>query len=190
MGRRLIYIALVHYPVLNRSGEKIASAITNLDIHDIARLARTYELGAYYLVTPVQEQQNLAHSLLRHWTRGAGADLNPDRKDALELVRTATDMDQVMRDVRIDSGRLPRVYATTARCFHGQISWSALRAELENSILDSFLLLFGTASGLDRSVLENAHGTLAPIQEGGGYNHLSVRSAVAIALDRLLGRDG
>jgi hypothetical protein len=32
-----IDVALVHYPVVNRNGETIGSAVTNLDLHDIAR---------------------------------------------------------------------------------------------------------------------------------------------------------
>lgn len=37
-----VSIALVHYPVLGKKGEIIGSAITNLDLHDIARTAKTY----------------------------------------------------------------------------------------------------------------------------------------------------
>ncbi len=47
-------------------------------------------------------------------------------------------------------------------------------------------LLFGTGWGLTQEVKDSSDYVLAPI-EGKGYNHLSVRSAVAIILDRLLG---
>jgi hypothetical protein len=49
-----------------------------------------------------------------------------------------------------------------------------------------FFILFGTGWGLTQEVKDNSDYVLAPI-EGKGYNHLSVRSAVAIILDRLLG---
>jgi hypothetical protein len=50
------------------------------------------------------------------------------------------------------------------------------------------VLLFGTAWGLADEILEAADHRLAPINGKGAYNHLAVRSAVAIILDRLLGR--
>ena len=49
------------------------------------------------------------------------------------------------------------------------------------------LLLFGTAHGLAPELSETADYTLPPIESTTGYNHLSVRSAVSIILDRLLG---
>jgi hypothetical protein len=51
-----------------------------------------------------------------------------------------------------------------------------------------FLLVFGTAWGLTREFIEAADYVLAPIMGATGYNHLSVRSAAAIVLDRLLGQ--
>jgi len=39
-----IYTALIHYPVLGRDGRIITTAVTNLDIHDIARSSRTYNI--------------------------------------------------------------------------------------------------------------------------------------------------
>jgi tRNA (guanine37-N1)-methyltransferase len=49
-----------------------------------------------------------------------------------------------------------------------------------------FLLLFGTGHGLAQEVLERADLALPPIRPG-SYNHLSVRAACAIILDRLFG---
>jgi hypothetical protein len=49
-------------------------------------------------------------------------------------------------------------------------------------------LLFGTAWGLDKTVLDRADYVLDPIMGRTGYQHLSVRSAAAIILDRLAGR--
>ena len=40
-------IALVHYPVLDRRGDVVTSAVTNLDVHDLARLSTTYVLCRY-----------------------------------------------------------------------------------------------------------------------------------------------
>jgi hypothetical protein len=51
------------------------------------------------------------------------------------------------------------------------------------------VLVFGTAWGLAPQALEQADFRLAPIAGAGEYNHLSVRSAVSIILDRALGAD-
>jgi hypothetical protein len=48
------------------------------------------------------------------------------------------------------------------------------------------LLLFGTGWGLADEVLEAADALLPPLAGPSGYNHLSVRAAAAIVLDRLL----
>lgn len=50
----------------------------------------------------------------------------------------------------------------------------------------SILILFGTGWGLAREILERADLILSPVLGKGNYNHLSVRSAAAIIVDRLL----
>ena len=50
------------------------------------------------------------------------------------------------------------------------------------------LLLFGTGWGLEKSILNEADYVLDPIGGIGEYNHLPVRAAIAIVLDRLLAR--
>nr|WP_246804284.1 RNA methyltransferase [Desulfosarcina cetonica] len=86
MGSRL-YVALIHYPVIDKNGQIIASAVTNLDLHDIARACRTYGVAGYYIVTPLEDQIRLVKRILDHWTTGAGARYNPKRHQALELIR-------------------------------------------------------------------------------------------------------
>ena len=50
-----------------------------------------------------------------------------------------------------------------------------------------YLLAFGTAWGLTEEFLGSADFVLEPIKGNTGYNHLPVRAAVAIILDRILG---
>ena len=52
-----------------------------------------------------------------------------------------------------------------------------------------WLILFGTGHGLVADVLAQADYALPPIRPG-VYNHLSVRAACAITLDRLFGDEG
>ncbi len=184
-----IYIALVHYPVLNRKGETITSAVTNLDIHDIARVAATYDLEAYFIVTPLMEQQELVRELTGHWIDGGSP--NSDRKTALSMVRITPSIDETCKQIEAETGSCPLVIATTARHRNKTVGWTELRTKVEAAQElnehASMLLLFGTASGLAEPVFEQVSGVLEPIEPQRLYNHLSVRSAVAITLDRLLG---
>jgi len=51
----------------------------------------------------------------------------------------------------------------------------------------SYLLVFGTGWGIADEIADKADYFIEPIRGSSKYNHLSVRSAVSIVLDRLLG---
>ncbi len=180
------YIALVHYPVKNKTGDTIVSAVTNLDLHDMARLACTYQLAGFYVITPLEEQQEFVRELVAHWREGSGGVLNPWRKMAFELIRIAPDLETVRRQIATRHQAAPAVYATTAAAMPGQISWKTARQKIKEK---NTLFLFGTAYGFCPELLEKTDGILRPIMADNEYNHLSVRSAVSITLDRLLGDD-
>lgn len=183
-----MHIALVHYPVLNRKGEVIVSAVTNLDIHDIARVAKTYGITTYYVVTPINEQQTLVKELISHWSEAVGGVINHDRRLALEIVKVAASIAEVKEDITYKTGARPIIYATSAKNRNNTVKWSFLREKLLDKNFN-VLLLFGTASGLSEESLYGIDGVLEPIEGVSEYNHLSVRSAVAIAIDRLLSKD-
>jgi len=184
-----LYIGLVHYPVYNKNRLRIASAITNLDIHDLSRAARTYGVKGFYVITPLLDQQELAGRILEHWKVGYGASYNPCRKEALELVRVCPGLDDAVGDVTELEGEDPLLIATDAsRQGDRTLSYSAARGLVRSSRV--ILLLFGTAWGLDQEVLERVDHVLDPIDGHTPYNHLSVRSAAAIILDRLAGERG
>ncbi|MFW6236267.1 MAG: tRNA (guanosine(37)-N1)-methyltransferase TrmD, partial [Desulfovibrionales bacterium] len=182
LGKNL-YIALIHHPVLNKKGEIGTVSLTNLDIHDIARVSRYYGLGGYFLVTPLKDQQELARRIIGHWTEGSGKEAIPDRCEALSLVRTADDLSQVIDAIGKRCGQRPRVYATSARP-RGSITPGEIKNRLRT---EAVLLLFGTGSGLAGEVYERCDGVLRPMRYLDEYNHLSVRSAAAIQIDRILG---
>jgi hypothetical protein len=185
-------IALVHYPVKGRNGETIASAITNLDIHDIARAARTYGVEKFYVVTPLQDQKALAEKIVSHWQTGAGAEYNPDRGKAFELVRVVSDIREVTADIGQQGEAEIRIVATSAIRHQRNIGFQAFREVYEKPENEHvvFLVVLGTAWGLADELMEGADYVLAPIRAGSEYNHLSVRSAAAIILDRILGGCG
>lgn len=183
-GRNL-YVALVHYPVENKRGETITTSLTNLDLHDIARVSRTYGLGGYYLCTPLADQQEMARTLIGHWRDGFGAAANPDRSDALGRVRVAGLLEDATADIESRTGLRPKVVVTSARA--GDMTCGQVAAWLEAFPV---LLVLGTGHGLGREVLTAADGALRAIRFLDGYNHLSVRSAASIMVDRLLGDTG
>lgn len=179
------YVALVHYPVIDKNGETIASAVTNLDLHDIARVCRTYGVKGYYVITPLEDQMVLVNRILDHWTTGVGAKYNPKRRQALKRVRAKTTFDEVLVEIAKGEGRRPKTVATSARRHAGSLSYPRLREMLTDPV--PIVLAFGTAWGLSDAFMADADYTLDPLAGVGTYNHLSVRSAVSIILDRLLG---
>lgn len=179
----------MHYPVKGRKGETIASAITNLDLHDIARASKTYGIERFYVATPLKDQKRLAEKILSHWQSGAGAGYNPDRGQALDLVRVVPGISDIISDLETRHQKEVAVVATSAVQNDRNTGFSTFKKILEAPENKDriYLLALGTAWGLADEFLENADYILAPIYGTSGYNHLSVRSAAAIMLDRLLG---
>ena len=180
-----LYLALTHYPVINKRGDIIASALTNLDIHDISRAAKTYGVKAFYVVTPLSDQKVLAEKIIAHWTGGAGGIYNPDRRRALELIKVMNSIIDVAEDINGIENSYPKTVATCARRYPASIGCAEFRDLIVSGI--PHLLIFGTAWGLAESLISESNFVLEPITGTTDYNHLSVRSAAAIILDRLLG---
>jgi hypothetical protein len=170
---------------MNRSGETVASAVTNLDLHDIARAGRTYGVRSFYVVTPLADQGDLARQLVDHWLTGAGARLNPARKAALELIRIRETVEAAVEEIESEGRGRPRRVATGARLRPGSIGHDRFRDMMNDGA--PYLLQFGTAWGLAEEVFSAADYILRPINGPTEYNHLSVRSAASILMDRLLG---
>lgn len=178
-------IALLHYPVYNKHKQLVTTAVTNLDIHDIARTARTFGVSRYYIVTPSDEQQSLVNRIVTHWGDGWGAGYNPDRREALSIVRCSKSLQDAVDD--LGDGKPVNLIATGAAKRPGSISFEKLRS-LINDHEQRYLLLLGTGWGLAEQLFEQARYIVEPIDVNSDYNHLPVRSALAIMLDRLFGR--
>ena len=183
-----MYLALVHHPVYNRLRERVTTAITNLDVHDLARLGRTYDVRRVFIVTPLRAQRELAGEIVSHWVTGEGRERNPPRHQAMVRVGVAADVAAAARDVAEREGVRPEVVATGANFAEGTVSYREARRRLTTRT-DPVLLLFGTGWGLCTDFVKTCDWKLAPIRGVDGYNHLAVRTAVGIILDRLLGRD-
>jgi tRNA (guanine37-N1)-methyltransferase len=188
--RAPVYVGLVHYPVRDREGSIVTTAVTNLDVHDLSRSSKSYGLDGYFVITPIAAQRELVDKILEHWTAGSGQRRVPERGVALSLCKPIDSIAEAMGEIEARHGQAPRVVVTAARLPNG----SAPREprEVRTLMRESarpWLLLFGTGHGLAPEVLDRAELSLAPIRPG-VYNHLSVRAACAIMLDRLFGDEG
>ena len=54
-----LFAALIHHPVVDRTGAIVTSAVTSLDLHDLARAARTYDVRAVFVVHPIPESAKI-----------------------------------------------------------------------------------------------------------------------------------
>ena len=182
-----LYIGLLHYPVYNKNSKRIASAITNFDLHDLSRLARAYGAKRFFVITPLEDQQKLAERILRHWVVGYGAKYNSFRKEAIELIGVVPSLQDSVREIEEIEGEEPLLIATDAsKQPEKSITYSGA-IEILNSERTVFLL-FGTGWGLHEEVMKKTDYILDPIEGNNDYNHLSVRTAAGIILDRLAGR--
>lgn len=188
-GRRQapVYLALLHYPVYDKNHQVVTTAVTNMDIHDICRAGKTYGVQGFYLVTPVKPLQKLALKIIDHWELGYGSQYNVTRKDALALARISDNLDDAIIDIDKETGQKPLIVVTSARdTGTPRTSFVALQ-EMLHMTTQPFLVIFGTGWGLTETIIAQADYVLEAVEGGTDYNHLSVRSAAAIILDRLLG---
>jgi hypothetical protein len=182
---RRVAVALLHYPVLDRSGQEITTAITNLDVHDIARSAYTFGIERYFIVHPVAAQRQLVERVRDHWVHGAGRLRIPDRQFPMRAVDVVADL-ATASAIWAENEAL-EVWTTSATARPGALEHAEARALLRQTG-SRVLLVFGTGWGLAPRVHTNAAFCLVPIPSPrvDGYNHLSVRAAAAIMFDRLL----
>ncbi len=198
----------------------VSTAITNLDLHDMARTAKTYGVKGYYIINPMAAQRELAERIIRHWTEGFGAGYNPNRGEALRIIKIVPEFHDALSGIERETGARPKVVATAARepgesgracddqvireraeqgSHGGRVIGFARAREIINA--GPAVIAFGTGWGLTDEFMESCDFRLVPIRCAGGYegrsadpaggdngyNHLPVRSAAAIILDRLAG---
>ena len=185
MKKGKLYVGLVHSPVINQNGEEINTSVTNLDIHDIARLTATYELSRYFIIQPLPKQYKLISELLSYWKEGAGAQYNRHRKEAISTIELVKSIAEACNRIQSREGEQPKIITTDARKLNNSVSFTTMRDKITTGGI--YFLLFGTGWGLSEEVFGNADYILEPIPGLGYYNHLSVRSAASIIIDRVYG---
>lgn len=184
------YVVLMHGDVLiqdNGQAKAGTTSVTSIDIHDIARASKTYGAEQFFIVTPLGDQQKIVRTLLNFWQTGVGIDYNPHRHEAVNLVEIKDDIDGVIGAIEQKEGKKPLVIATSARLVDHASSITFFDQEMVWARQAPILFVFGTGKGLTPELVERCDYLLVPIEGFTEFNHLSVRSAVAIALDRWMG---
>jgi len=186
----LLHIALVHHPTVDKQGHTAATSVTNLDIHDISRAGRTYGVDGFWLVHPYEMMHHYVNRVMEHWRDGYGSTYNPSRRESLHVTTLAHDLGEVATQLESIYPDREQVWvATTAKPSPNSLTYGKMREWLLDESDDRvFVLLFGTGWGLHPCVLEEMDYVLEPIYGPTDWNHLSVRAAAGIILDRLLHR--
>lgn len=181
-------LGLIHWPCLNQHGEVVCTNVTNFDIHDIARSSRVFGVSQYFIINRAKEQLMFVSRVLDHWRVGEGSDHNPQRKTAVRMIKLSETLEDSLKEFQVK----PLVIATSAqnRGEFPKIGFKELREKMWSDSSQPIYLLFGTGWGFTDDVLKQCDYILDPIKGSSldDYRHLSVRSAVAICLDRLMGQ--
>lgn len=181
-----VYIGLIHYPIYNKHMEVVTTALTNYDLHDIARTAKTYDVARYFIVHPVEAQREMAAKIMNHWKTGGGVHYNANRKEAFEETELVSSLEEALQQIEKETGMKPAVVTTDARVYPNTVTYQWLRNKIHQEEQPIFIL-FGTGFGMTKEMMKQFDYIVEPVYGAGTYNHLCVRSAVAIILDRLLG---
>lgn len=185
-NRRNLNVALLHDKMVDKTGRLVTTSVTLIDVHDISRSCRTYGAAQFFVVHPSQTIRALVRTVKDHWDGDFGSSYNPNRQDALGVLCIVTDLDEVIMQIERRTGKIPQLVATSARDGENRIPYEEFRRTLAQSD-EEYLLMFGTGWGMSGELMARADIVLKPIYGPTEYNHLSVRAACAISLDRLQG---
>lgn len=182
-----LYVGLLHYPMRNREGEIVATSTTSMDVHDIARSARTYGVARYFVITPVPSQRAIAWRIRGFWTEEERVREKSRRGEAMEYVVVAEDLEASLCWIEEAEGQAPLLVATSARPTGARVvTYDELRRRLGTEGRPVYIL-FGTGWGMVDELIDACDAILPPIMPDADFNHLSVRAAAAIVLDRVAG---
>lgn len=193
-----LFLTLLHYPMLDRQGREVTTAVTNLDIHDLARSCKTYGVHRYFIANPEDEQLKLVDGILTHWREGVNQAYHPKRAQALELVHLVHTLEEAVNEAtRLAGGLRPLLAMPDARPVESvtergspspeALPYGALRARWDAGEVPALMVVLGTGWGISPRYFKHMDVVLAPLKGPTPYNHLSVRAAGAIVLDRLFG---
>ncbi len=181
------YVALMHTQIKLKDGTVGTTSVTSIDLHDTARSCSTYGIKNFFMVSPLLDQQKIIGTFLNFWQSPEGKAYNESRYHAVSKVKPAHTFNEVIEYITSLEGVAPIVIGTSAKThqhaklidYHNKkIVWGHKRP---------VLFIFGTGQGLEDALINTCDYLLTPVTGMTSYNHLSVRSAIAIILDRWLG---
>jgi hypothetical protein len=177
----MINLVLVHFPCLDKNRDTVATAAFPLDVQDIARSCATFGVKRFFIVHPESRQREFLQSVVDFWAKEEARQWNQSRSTALELVEIMPSLEAVK-----DKIQNPLLVSTSATPDpEKNIGFSDLK-KIAHLPEKEILLILGTGYGLHKKVFELSAFQLEPVYGASAYNHLSVRSAAAIILSRLL----
>ena len=178
-----LYMALLHYPAYNKNREIVATSIVIHDLHDMSRVARTYGAKTFYVVQPMEEQKKVVFRIVRFW-QTVGYEYNPNRLEAISVMDVKDSLFDVIQDIEVKERERPFIIGTSAKARKNKVDYNFVAKRLmENKPV---LLCFGTGWGIPEDFEKNFDAFLPPIVGITDFNHLSVRSAASIVLDRII----
>lgn len=183
-----VYVAVLHYPMLGKDGKVVTTAVANMDVHDIARSCRTYNVKRYYIVNNLPMQRQIVLRVLNYWKSGFGREYNPSRAEALKIVKLVSYYEDLVEDITRENAVSPIKVFTSAKPRDNTVSYEKMKKIVLND-KRPILFLFGTGQGMPLEISKTCDFSLAPIRGRSDFNHLSVRSAVSITLDRIIGEN-
>ncbi len=142
------YAALMHDGIDLPNGQVGTTSVTTIDIHDIARAARTYDLHHFFIVTPLQDQVRIVQTMLDFWQTGVGKEYNPDRYEAISHVSVRDSLAQTIDQIEKKEGTRPIIIATSARPVEGVPTITYHDQAQVWGHGKPVLMLFGTGGGL------------------------------------------
>jgi len=181
-----VNVALLHDGMVDKTGKTVTTSVTLIDVHDISRSCRTYGVDSLFVDHSSQTMRALVRTIKQHWDGDFGSRYNPNRQDALGVLTVASELDEALLHIERRTGKFPKIIATSAHDGDNRVGYAEMRSLMESSD-DSYLVIYGTGWGMGPELMSRADYILKPIYGPTSYNHLSVRAACAIILDRLQG---
>ena len=161
-----VYIGLIHYPIYNKHMEVVTTALTNYDLHDIARTAKTYDVERYFIVHPVEAQREMASRIMNHWKTGGGVHYNINRKEAFEETELVPTLEDAIAWIEKETGKKPAIVTTDARVYPNTVSYTEMRRKIHEEDTPIFIL-FGTGFGMTKEMMKQFDYIVEPIYGAG-----------------------
>jgi tRNA (guanine37-N1)-methyltransferase len=183
------YCALLHNDIMLPDNQVGNSSVTSIDIHDIARSSATYGIKKYFVVTRLWAQKKLVEKFLSFWHEKKTGQVNESRAFALKSVALASELTEVVEEIKVlEGGVAPVIIVTSSRrhlSHKNMIEYDDQEKiwELKRPVL----FVFGTSHGISPELMDTFDYRLVPLEGLEEFNFLSVRSAAAIVFDRWLG---